>query len=585
MADFFRGLAGGFQTGLQFGGAMRDKEERERLREAMQMTPQEMQQRQATPEELGRAQEETRGLAAQDAAMFGLSPQEQAQYAPQMPVEGQRIGATQYGLGGQTYNRMPTQQEIQQARYGAMADVIAERDPARAMEMRQRLEDQAYQAKRRPLELQGLQQQVEASDLTIAEKRRLAAEADKMTAFNTAYGDAAAKAAAEGRTLGARDIATLAQTHKLSPTQENELIAGHVGRSEAEVKQFRLDVEKVTQGKGFEQLVDLHKNDKRFGDGVHFVPEIDKKTGGVVLARVNEATGQVEERMPFKTKAEATAYLREEAVNPANAAIWLQNYKKAETGIRKDEAAIRASDAQAALAGPHGDVLRAQADYYKNRGNADKMGGTQYFTSQDGNMYASTPVFSPTGGLKFETTRVNPDNVKFQKPGVEGAGTKPVDVKEEGTKVTIGGQLRVADGLGNYIDPKGVLPNARPKVLKEANIPDNLAAELPWNQNGTAVGFGGKSYDVRNAADMKALKADYERLGKNTIAVEEAQRNIPRQQTGVRYDPYGASQRPRMGATQAEVDAFNAMRAREALSRQIGQSQVGLYNTSQYGLE
>ena len=361
MADFFKGLAGGFQTGLQFGGAMRDKEERERLREAMQMTPQEMQQRQATPEELGRAQAETQGLAAQDAAMFGLSPQEQAQYAPQMPVEGQRIGATQYGLGGQTFNRMPTQQEIQQARYGAMADVIAERDPARAMEMRQRLEDQAYQAQRRPLEMQGLKQGLEASDLTIKEQQRRAAEADKMTAFNTAYGDAAAKAAAEGRTLGAKDIATLAQTHKLSPSQENELIAGHVGRTEAEVKQFRLDVEKATQGKGFEQLIDLHKNDKRFGDGVHFVPEIDKKTGGVVLARVNEATGQVEARMPFKTRDEATAYLREEAVNPANAAIWLQNYKKGQVGIEKDQAAIIASNAAAGYHGALGKALGEQA--------------------------------------------------------------------------------------------------------------------------------------------------------------------------------------------------------------------------------
>jgi hypothetical protein len=160
MADFFKGLAGGFGTGLQFGQAMQQRQERERLREAMGLTPQEMQQRQASPEELSRAQAETQALAAEDARMFGLGPQEQAAYAPQMPVEGQRIGAPQYGLAGQTYDRAPTQQEIQQARYGAMADVIAERDPARAMEMRQRLEDQLYQAKERPLRLQQLEGQI-----------------------------------------------------------------------------------------------------------------------------------------------------------------------------------------------------------------------------------------------------------------------------------------------------------------------------------------------------------------------------------------------------------------------------------------
>jgi hypothetical protein len=160
MADFFRGLSGGLQTGLQFGQAMREGEERRRLREAAGLTPQEMQQRMASPEELARAQAETQGLAAEDAAMFGLTAQDQAAYAPQMPAQGQRVGLPRYQLAGQTFDRAPTQQEIQQARFGAMADVISERDPARAMQMRQQLEDQAFQAQRRPLELQSLQGQI-----------------------------------------------------------------------------------------------------------------------------------------------------------------------------------------------------------------------------------------------------------------------------------------------------------------------------------------------------------------------------------------------------------------------------------------
>lgn len=156
MADFFKGLSGGFQSGLQFGEAMRAKEERERLREAMGLTPQAMEQRQATPEELSRAQAETQGLAAQDAAMFGLTPQDQGMYAPQMPVEGQRIGATQYGLGGQTYNRMPTQQEIDSARYAAAANVIGERDPAAAFRMRQEQVRMQREAELAPLQLEQL---------------------------------------------------------------------------------------------------------------------------------------------------------------------------------------------------------------------------------------------------------------------------------------------------------------------------------------------------------------------------------------------------------------------------------------------
>ena len=156
MADFFKGLAGGMQTGLQFGRAMQEREERERLREAMGLTPQAMEQRQATPEELARAQAETQGRAAQDATDFGLTPQEQAMYAPQMPVEGQRIGATQYGLGGQTFNRMPTQQEIESARYSAAANVLAERDPMAAMRMRQEQVRMAREAELAPLQLEQL---------------------------------------------------------------------------------------------------------------------------------------------------------------------------------------------------------------------------------------------------------------------------------------------------------------------------------------------------------------------------------------------------------------------------------------------
>jgi hypothetical protein len=196
------------------------------------------------------------------------------------------------------------------------------------------------------------EQDIETGNLTLAEKKRLAEDAERMNNFNKSFGEANAKAQAEGRTLTPNDIATLAKASNLSYSQENELIASQVNRTKAEVDQFRLDVEKTIQGKGFESLIDLHKNDKRFGDGMHFVPEVDPKTGGVTMARVNEATGRVEERLKFKTKAEATAYLREEAANPANAAIWLQNYQKGAATIAELEAGTG--------------LKRAQADYFAN---------------------------------------------------------------------------------------------------------------------------------------------------------------------------------------------------------------------------
>jgi hypothetical protein len=168
MADFFKGLSGGLQTGLQFGQAMREGEERKRLREAMGLTPQEIAPRPPTQDELGRAIAETQARTALDEKMFdegtvnsverrtGLfssNPAERpldASVAPQMPYVGQSVGGTQYRLGGQTFSRMPTQQEIDTARYAAASSVIAERDPVAAMRMRREMDEQAYQARIRP---------------------------------------------------------------------------------------------------------------------------------------------------------------------------------------------------------------------------------------------------------------------------------------------------------------------------------------------------------------------------------------------------------------------------------------------------
>lgn len=196
MADFFKGLAGGLQTGAQFGQLLREGEERKRLREAMGLTPQAMEQRQATPEELSRAQAYTQAIAAEDAQTFGLTPQDQPagiSYAPQMPVEGQRIGATQYGLGGQTFNRMPTQQEIEAARFGAAANVIAERDPMAAMRMRQEQVRMQREAELAPLQLEQLRgsiagqaQQRQLTDLQLTDAQRKQKQQD---AFDTGFAD------------------------------------------------------------------------------------------------------------------------------------------------------------------------------------------------------------------------------------------------------------------------------------------------------------------------------------------------------------------------------------------------------------
>jgi hypothetical protein len=164
----------------------------------------------------------------------------------------------------------------------------------------------------------------------------------------------------------------------------------------------------------------------------------------------------------------------------------------------------------------------ATAQYYKDRGNMDRMGATSYFTGTDGNTYASVPTMGKNGPT-FQTVRVNPEGVKMTKVG-SGADMKPADVKEEGTKVTIGGKLQYADGLGGYVPagpngkPAGVLPSERQAALKKAGVPDNVIDRVEWNSAGTAVAINGMRFDLN---ELKNIKTEYERLGKNEIIAEE----------------------------------------------------------------
>jgi hypothetical protein len=188
------GFASGFQVGAQAverGLRMRDEnEQRERIKAAMGLTAQEVEQRQATPDELGRARAEAQAMAAQDAEVFGLTPQEQVSYAPQMPVEGQRIGLNRYQVGQQSFDRMPTQNELEAVRYGAAANILAERDPVAAQRMRRELQiakqqDELYPLQKQQLEgaLAGQAQERDLKGIQLKGLTRIEAEAAQATNF------------------------------------------------------------------------------------------------------------------------------------------------------------------------------------------------------------------------------------------------------------------------------------------------------------------------------------------------------------------------------------------------------------------
>lgn len=337
MADFFKGLAGGFQTGLQFGNAIQARQERERLREAMGLTPQEMQQRPATPEELGRAQAETQRLATRDADEFGLTPQDQAMYAPQMPVEGQ-MRTAQYGLGGQTFSRMPTQQEIDSARYAAAANVIAERDPVAAFRMRQEQTRMQRENELFPLQKQQLETQVESGklglkksgfELTAAE--RTAADAQRMDDFN-AWRSQNPQADFASTTAKAQELG-------ISIDQQFKIASNMTGIKEQAFKASQQRIEDIIrENPSLDGLLKSHKESKDLDPGSHF--EVIRGEGGKVsLNRVDTATGKIIQPNVFSgSEAETTAYLNKAAMNPATIIDYTMNLEKNRAAIEKDRA-------------------------------------------------------------------------------------------------------------------------------------------------------------------------------------------------------------------------------------------------------
>lgn len=355
------GFASGFQVGAQAverGLRMRDEnEQRERIKAAMGLTAQEVEQRQATPDELGRARAEAQAMAAQDAEVFGLTPQEQVFYAPQMPVEGQRIGLNRYQVGQQSFDRMPTQNELEAVRYGAAANVLAERDPVAAQRMRRELQIAKQQDELYPLQKQQLQGAIDLQGVQTAGARQqglltdlsLKAAGRNETELQNASNFAKFSAENPDATPAVLKEAAFKQFN-FTPDQWKKTVNTRLGIKEDEQKEFVLKIKDKLKGKNLTQLGSLYNSDPDFDDKTDLAI-VPGKGGAVTLNFIDKATGKIKEVLPFKNSALATEYLNKQAIEPETIGSWMMALRKTETGIAADEARIRASDAQTRDAG------------------------------------------------------------------------------------------------------------------------------------------------------------------------------------------------------------------------------------------
>lgn len=258
MADFFKGLAGGFGTGLQFGQAMRQRRMEDELAQAYakpeeftDYTPE--QQRQIRELQASGAYDVSAVPGAEGAApTLRYAPRQGLDLQGDVPAEGAYIDVAPQQVqryGGQTMAGRFDPAQLRGLQMQEAARVLGSYGDVRgAAALQAQAAEQEFQAKYRPLQLQSMQGQIageaQQRDVRAAQLRGLGRAEEKEVGFDGA-------------------IATINKTEYKTPAEKNAAILGA-----------------VSQFKGPEAAIALEKNyndierDQLVKDGLRFDQKI-----------------------------------------------------------------------------------------------------------------------------------------------------------------------------------------------------------------------------------------------------------------------------------------------------------------------
>jgi hypothetical protein len=198
MADFFKGLSGGFQTGLQFGQQMRQRRMEDELAQAYAKP----ETSQGYTAETGQQLEELAKTGAYDIVpQYGPAAEGQAQgvftgYSAvpkagldlqgDMPAAPMAFNPQQVqDYGGRRVAGQFNPTELRGLQMQEAARVLGSYGDVRgAAALQAQAEEQAYQAQKRPLELAGLKRQAELGDIQLSDAQR---KQKQQTDFDTGF--------------------------------------------------------------------------------------------------------------------------------------------------------------------------------------------------------------------------------------------------------------------------------------------------------------------------------------------------------------------------------------------------------------
>lgn len=303
-------------------------------------------------------------ISARDQALQTLgeqaSPEERQrvldQYTPAMSELSRRVGleAPDYSVASGAQN-FATRQEARQAAAPLRAEGLAgvyrrygDVEKADALETRAYEQQRALAAEGRAAagELRAGQEFSTRQTLTglqIEDATRTQAARARMDDFNSWR--------SKNPTADFTAINTKVQELGMGVEEQFKVASNLTGIREQAFKASAQRIEELVKNQGLDGLLKAHKESNDLDPNSHF--EIIRGKGGALsLNRVNTTTGEVIQPNVFSgNEAETVKYLNTAAVSPATIIDYTLNLEKTKLGMRKDEAAIRASDAQTRDAG------------------------------------------------------------------------------------------------------------------------------------------------------------------------------------------------------------------------------------------
>jgi hypothetical protein len=386
-----------------------------------------------------------------------------------------------------------------------MADVVAERDPVRGLQMRRALksderEDErlSWERQQQPLKQKQLEQSVRGGEIDLGQKeRQLLVQQAEDAAVNLPE-DQVHLALTEYLNTNKSDLPLFV----LGKTEDGFIMAERDPKTGVLGEQFQ-----VPLAVGRKLVVGRQLAEKGFGkEALQYLSGVDDNINTIIdrytknmldVARVNnDATYRSGQLRISQQQADQTgAYYRGliDARNQAGrrnaAAVEFENQIN---GVLEGYQAAMA-------AGPQG---RDAAAIYARE-------------------YDQLRAVASQRGLK-----VPPTLQALQAAQKNGQPMKPVKVEEAGQAYLVpqadgGHRLMFSDGRGGYIAENGVLPTDRAAVLAQAGVPQSLIPNIVWSDDGASVMYRGREYDL---SELKQLARDAMRLGANDILVDEQQK-------------------------------------------------------------